>query len=60
MNLKVLRTVNVQRQRDCALLTDEDASIVNTEPRGLSARFLIELRREEAGSDEESSERPPK
>jgi len=41
-------------------LLEEDLYIANTEPRELSARFLVDLRTEVAGSEEESGERPSK
>ena len=57
---ELLRTANVQGQRDCAHFTGEDFSIASTEPQGLSARFLVDLTTEGAGSEEESGERPSK
>ena len=50
----------MQGQRDCAHFTGEDFSIASTEPQGLSARFLVDLTKEGAGSEEESDERPSK
>jgi len=39
----VLRLVNVPSQRDGALFTEDFFFIATTEPRGLSARVVIDL-----------------
>jgi len=41
-------------------LLEVDFSIASTEPQGLSARFLNDLRTAVAGSEEESDEKPSK
>jgi len=56
MKSKVTRTVQVQCLRDWALFTVQYFRITTTEPRGLSAHFLIFLTKEVDERADESGE----